>query len=221
MDVKAHAQWSDPLVAGDHLSFAAEGRATHPDAPPASVERADSSVGAAHPTVGDVAQLFTHDGAQPHELARQHLQSLRLRRLVRRQIGESQAPLQPFWSERLQPLTRDLVPAAPQQIVTRDWSLLFSPGRVDTLIRRPWPGALPTSLNARGRAPHAFSPRRASPPPFGPCPAHMLSSRNPDPDPQNTSQSRRRRSAAAGTAATLAASMNTCFLRSARRHKRR
>ena len=30
--------------------------------------------------------------------------------------------------------------AARSQITTRDWSLLFSPGRAETLIRRPWPG---------------------------------------------------------------------------------
>ena len=30
--------------------------------------------------------------------------------------------------------------AARSQITTRDWSLLFSPGRSETLIRRPWPG---------------------------------------------------------------------------------
>jgi len=41
--------------------------------------------------------------------------------------------------------------AAKSQIVTRDWSLLFSPGRVDTLIRRPWPEYEPESSAAVGR----------------------------------------------------------------------
>jgi len=39
-------------------------------------------------------------------------------------------------------------------IVTRDWSLLFSPGRVDTLIRRPWPEYEPESSAAVGRRWH-------------------------------------------------------------------
>ena len=35
--------------------------------------------------------------------------------------------------------------------MTRDWSLLFSPGRVDTLIRRPWPEYEPEASAAVGR----------------------------------------------------------------------
>ena len=41
--------------------------------------------------------------------------------------------------------------AARSQITTRDWSLLFSPGRVDTLIRRPWPEYEPESSAPVGR----------------------------------------------------------------------
>jgi len=41
--------------------------------------------------------------------------------------------------------------ATSSHIVTRDWSLLFSPGRVDTLIRRPWPEYEPESSAAVGR----------------------------------------------------------------------
>ena len=40
---------------------------------------------------------------------------------------------------------------AGSQITTRDWSLLFSPGRVDTLIRRPWPEYEPESSAPVGR----------------------------------------------------------------------
>ena len=40
---------------------------------------------------------------------------------------------------------------AKSQVVTRDWSLLFSPGRVDSLVRRPWPEYEPESSAAVGR----------------------------------------------------------------------
>jgi len=40
---------------------------------------------------------------------------------------------------------------ARSQLVTRDWSLLFSPQRSDSLIRRPWPEYEPESSAAVGR----------------------------------------------------------------------
>lgn len=43
------------------------------------------------------------------------------------------------------------VSAAKSGNVTRDWSLLFSPGRMDALIRRPWPEYEPESSAAVGR----------------------------------------------------------------------
>ena len=41
--------------------------------------------------------------------------------------------------------------ASRSQLTTRDWSLLFSPGRAETLIRRPWPEYEPESSAPVGR----------------------------------------------------------------------
>ena len=41
--------------------------------------------------------------------------------------------------------------ATKSQVITRDWSLLFSPGRAETLVRRPWPEYEPETSAAVGR----------------------------------------------------------------------
>jgi len=68
--------------------------------------------------------------------------------------------------------------AAKSQIVTRDWSLLFSPGRADTLVRRPWPEYEPESSAAVGRrwSGHQLGRLYEHVPPAGDAPLGSMSS---------------------------------------------
>jgi len=79
-------------------------------------------------------------------------------RIPQWQSGQSGWQTAPMLSTRQQQPTRAFLTPSPSMasqtsahIVTRDWSLLFSPGRVDTLIRRPWPEYEPESSAAVGR----------------------------------------------------------------------
>ena len=90
----------------------------------AGLEWSRSRLGAAHSTVG------------PARACR--------RRATRRRRRRS-STFNPYES------TVSMQSPAKSQVVTRDWSLLFSPGRVDSLVRRPWPEYEPESSAAVGR----------------------------------------------------------------------